>query len=115
MIDVIPDLYFVRGVPFTTTAFLPEGVPDGYLTGWTLKSQLRKYQDNTIIGLIADLEAEWEDPDIAKQINLFYEDTSEWPIAIAEFDILVIASNGQAIRTEKVVLDIKPGVTKYGN
>lgn len=114
MIRIKPDLYFVRGIPFITSVFLPETIPVGFLQGWSLKSQLRRFDDDTRIGLIAELVADWQDPAEAVQINLSYPDTEDWPICIAEFDVLLTASNGQAIRTEKVVLSIQSGVTKHG-
>ncbi len=101
---------FKRGSTFTFLVELPSSVTDGQFTGWTLKSQMRRQGNSTPEGLISTLTATWEDPAIAKVIRLHDAVTADWPIGVAEVDVLLTSPTGEKISSDTLYFDIMRGI-----
>lgn len=83
---------FVRGQTFEFVMELPETIPADWFgdtdISTTLKSELRRCQNASDDGLIADLAPTWEAGAEYTKIRFLVLDTSEWPVGPAEFDVL---------------------------
>ena len=83
---------FIRGQTFEFVMELPKTVPLNWFgdTGisTTLQSQLRRCQNASDDGLIADLAPIWEPNTVFTKIRFCVLDTSKWPVGPAEFDVL---------------------------
>lgn len=102
---------FSRGQNLNFIMYLPNYVPEGHYDGWTPTAQLRKLHNPTEEGFIADLEVTWTDEKrIALQFR--FDDTSEWPLGPAEFDVVLTSPSGEKVRTLPVRFTIVPGVTR---
>lgn len=95
------------GSSFEYFVDIPEGFPDGYFSGWALKSQIRDRAGR----LIAEVSATWADS-ATRTINLFVADTSEWPVGVAELDIRLSSGTAKVLTTETVVVELVRGVTR---
>lgn len=105
-------IYFAKGTTFTCSAFLPNLTPVGFFQDWTLKSQVRRFKDNTDLGLIADLEVTWADIPNYQQLALYFRNTDRWPVGTAELDVLLVSPEGETVRTSAIVFEITRGITK---
>jgi hypothetical protein len=105
---------FKRGPDFNITLSLPTYVVAGHFSTYTGTAQIRKYQDSTEEGLIADLVFEWIDPEDARSFTIKCTDTSDWPLGLAEMDVLLTGpgENGAKIGTGTVLIQITRGITQ---
>lgn len=99
---------FNRGATFEAVMSLPENVEENYFQDWFPLVQLRKEGDYSPEGLIADLEFRWLGP---RQFIVSSNDTDNWAIGPAHFDILFTSRQGRRIRTKACRVKIMPGVT----
>ena len=104
--------YFPKGTTFTCSAFLPDTVPDGFFDGWELKAEMRRKGNSDDIGVIAQLDVDWLDPGINRQLTFYYRNTSHWPVCPAEIDVLFTNADGEQLRTSAIELNITRGVTQ---
>lgn len=91
---------------------VPEEVPDGFFRNWVPYAQLRKSQNDTQRGLIADLDCFWNDEVKARQIIVRQVDTDHFPIGDAELDIRLESANGEVIQTSTIIFKIERGITR---
>lgn len=102
---------FKRGSTFAFMFEVPEEVADGFFRNWLPKAQLRKSQNTTSKGLIADLDCYWNDEVTARQIIVRHLKTDSFPLGDAELDIRLESSNGETIQTSTIVIKIERGIT----
>lgn len=104
---------FYRGQTFVFTMDLPDQIQFGQFEGWALSCQLRRLDNPGPSGFIADIGVSWLDSPQCTRIKFFAEDTDEWALGPAVFDVLLTAPDlSQRIRTEPVEFTIVPGVTR---
>ena len=103
---------FPKGTTFTCSAYLPDTVPDGFFDGWQLKAELRRKGNNTDIGLVANLDVDWIDPGINRQLVLYYRNTDHWPVGTVVVDVLFTNDTGEQLRTSAIEINIQSGVTQ---
>ena len=101
-----------RGSTFSLAFSLPDCIDEGFFSTWKVEAQLRKEGNTMPSGLIANLTAQWDDPVKAKNILVYYKDTSSWPLGLAELDIQLVSIDGFKRSTETVIIDLIHGVTK---
>jgi hypothetical protein len=105
--DNIPE--FARGSTFEAVMTLPQSVAENYFSSWQPLSQIRREGNLTSEGLIDDLTLAWLGP---REFILSSNDTDEWPLGIAEFDVLFSSNQGRRIRTKTLRVLIKAGPTQ---
>jgi hypothetical protein len=105
--DNIPE--FARGSTFEAVISLPESIAENYFAEWQALSQIREEGNLTTDGIMGDLELSWLGP---RQFMLKTDDTDNWPLGMAEFDVLFSSGEGRRIRTKTVRIMIKDGPTK---
>lgn len=103
---------FPKGTTFTCSAFLPDTIPDGFFDGWGVKAEMRRKGNSTDIGLVAELDVEWIDPGINRQLSFYYRNTDHWPVGTVVVDVLFTNSQGEQLRTSTIEIDIQSGVTQ---
>ena len=103
---------FPKGTTFTCSAYLPDTVPDGFFDGWDVKAEMRRKGNSTDIGLVAELDVEWIDPGINRQLSFYYRNTDQWPVCTVEVDVLFTNPQGEQLRTSTIEIDIQRGVTQ---
>ena len=103
---------FPKGTTFTCSAFLPDTVPDGFFDGWGIKAEMRRKGNSTDIGLVAELDVEWLDPGINRQLTFYYRNTDRWPVCLVTVDVLFTNTDGEQLRTSTIEIDIQQGVTQ---
>lgn len=103
---------FIKGQTLAFAMTLPDEVSEDQFKNWTLSSQLRRYQDRSPEGLIADLVCKWADEDKFKVITFYHNVTDNWPVGLAEFDVVLTSPQGQKVRTHPVVIYIQGGITQ---
>lgn len=101
-----------RGSTFSLAFSLPDCIDEGFFSTWKVEAQLRKEGNTMPSGLIAQLSAQWDDPFKAKNILLFYEDTTSWAVCDAYLDVRLVSSTGHVRHSESVPVSIISGVTK---
>ena len=101
-----------RGSTFSLAFSLPDCIDEGFFSTWKVEAQLRKEGNTMPSGLIANLSAFWDDPIKAKNIVVFYKDTSSWPNCSAVLDIKLTSLEEQSRHTESIYVAIVQGVTK---
>lgn len=105
--DNIPE--FTRGASFEAILTLPNSVAANYFDNWQALSQIRKEGNLTSSGLIDDLELTWLGD---REFILKANDTDNWPLGMAEFDVLFSSNAGRRIRTKTLRILIKAGPTQ---
>lgn len=100
---------FARGASFEAVMSLPVNVPDSYFADWQALSQIRREGNLTKEGLIGDLTFKWLGP---REFVLSSNDTDNWPLGMAELDVLFTSRQGRRIRTKSLRLKIKAGPTR---
>ncbi len=103
---------FPKGTTFTCSAYLPDTVPDGFFDGWEIKAEMRRKGNSTDIGLVAELDVEWLDPGINRQLTFYYRNTDHWPVCTVVVDVLFTNPQGEQLRTSAIEIDIQRGVTQ---
>lgn len=104
---------FKRGSTFTFLLELPPAIEDGHFVNWTLKSQIRRMENATPDGFIANLAATWEDPvATTRVIKVHATDTQDWPLGIAEVDIVFTSPVGVKVSSGTLYFDIQRSVTE---
>lgn len=112
MINSCATAIFKRGSSFKFSLKLPESVPDGKFAGWTPTAQLRKHRDDRADSLIATVAVAWEDITTTRTLVINHPDTSDWPLGLADFDILLTAADGTKLHSATMFFDIQRSVTK---
>ncbi len=98
-----------RGDSFDYTAELPSSFADGYFSGWSLSSEVRRKSNNQ---LVSTLSASWVDPAKTRSIRLLALDTLSWPLEDMVFDVVLRRpSDGYRISTNTVSFSVVRGVT----
>jgi hypothetical protein len=100
---------FARGSTFEAIMSLAETVPDNYFSNYSTLSQIRRAGQLTNDGLIGVLDFTWLGP---RQFSLITNQTDDWPLGLAEFDVLFTAPDGRRIRTKTITLRIKAGISQ---
>lgn len=103
---------FHRGTTFAYAVNIPDVFYDGYFRLWEVHSQVRRYQNETKSGLIANLAYHWEDIMLTRRLIVFEGNTAHWPLGLVESDVLFVASTGYRHRTKPIFLKIERGVTR---
>ena len=104
---------FKRGATFMVAMSVPENVPLGYFSNWTAEAQIRKAGNDNASGLIEDLVFTWTDPEDTRHFTLTSEDTSDWPLGLAEIDVKFTSNeNGRVATTKTVQLEITRNITR---
>lgn len=101
---------FKRGPDFLINLVLPAHL-QGLFLGWTPTASIRRYRDPTPRGFIANLEFSWCDPITTTVFQLKSEDTADWPLGVAELDVLFTSPDGQHQQTRTVRLRLEPALT----
>lgn len=68
--------------------------------------------NSTDIGLVAELDVEWLDPGINRQLTFYYRNTDHWPVCPVTVDVLFTNAGGEQLRTSAIEIDIQRGVTQ---
>lgn len=97
-----------RGASLDIVLRIPVGFADGYLAGWVPTSQIRTLSDQ----LIATLNASWVDPDTTRYLRLRCDDTGDWPVGLAVFDIRLTSPTGYRRQSKPRQLLITRGETR---
>lgn len=87
-------LEFIMDLPADVPAdyFGPPEVSDGFST--EVSCQLRKRENAAVGGLIAPLVVTWEPDSDYKKLRFKAENTENWSLGPAEFDVVLVRSNG---------------------
>ncbi len=109
--SVVEPKTFKRGATFNVTLALPSYVVAGHFSEWTPTAQLRRFEDDSARGLLADLDFAWVDPVDARSFTLTANDTAGWPLGLAEFDVM-FEHEGRKVRTKTTQIRIKRGITQ---
>lgn len=109
--SVVEPKTFKRGATFNVTLALPTYVVAGHFADHTVTAQLRRFEDDSAKGLLANLTFEWVDPVDARSFTLTADDTAEWPLGLAEFDVM-FEKDGRKVRTKTTQIRIKRGITQ---
>ena len=107
-----PDLIFTSGQTFSFIMQIPDTVKSGALRHYLPKAQIRKYKSNQANGLIADLNCFWADPKTTKMLTLYHNLTDNWPVGLAELDVVFEGADGTSIRSTTVAVQIVRGITR---
>uniref|UniRef100_A0AB39ACL0 L-shaped tail-fiber protein n=1 Tax=Erwinia phage Fifi051 TaxID=3238787 RepID=A0AB39ACL0_9CAUD len=107
-----PNLVFAKGQTFSFLMKIPDSVEAGFFKGYLPKAQLRKYKSNQSNGLIANLNCFWADPKTTKMLTLYDNATENWPVGLAELDVLFQSAEGSLIRSTTVTVQIVRGITQ---
>lgn len=103
---------FSRGTTFSFLMKVPDTITEGQLLSYRPKAQLRKYKSSQPNGLIADLNCFWADPKTTMLLSLYHNLTDDWPVGLAELDVLFEGANGSKLRSTTVQIQITRGITK---
>lgn len=97
-----------RGATLRMLLRIPAQFADGYFAGWVPTSQLRTHADT----LIASLDAQWVDAATTRIVQLSADNTANWPIGLALFDVCLTSPAGERLYTSAVTAVITMGVTR---
>lgn len=103
---------FKRGQTFSFVMGTPDNVTEGMLAHWKPSAQIRKRGNVTPSGLVANLNVFWADPNTAKDVIFYHNNTHNWPIGLLEMDVLFTSVNGETLRTDTVTFNVTGGVTQ---
>ena len=103
---------FKRGASFQFTFSFPESVTPGQFAGWTVRAELRRYHHDKDGGLISAIPASWDNTPTEARVSVVEHATAEWPLGLAEFDILLTSPTGQKVLTSTLLFDIQRGITR---
>jgi hypothetical protein len=109
--SVVEPKTFKRGATFNVTMALPSYVVAGHFADWTATAQVRRFEDDSARGLLADLVFEWIDPLQALSFTLTADETADWPLGLAEFDVM-FEKDGRKVRTRTTQIRVKRGITQ---
>jgi hypothetical protein len=88
---------FKRGPDFNLTLVLPSYVTPNHFADYTGTAQIRRYKDDSEDGFIADVDFEW---------------VEEWPLGLAELDIMLEDPDGKKVGTATIFLKIERTITR---
>lgn len=103
---------FKRGGDFSIILTLPSYVQPDHFADWTATAQVRKYQNDGASGFIANLVFEWLPDSQHLGFRLTNEDTDNWPLGLAEMDVLFTSPTGKKTQTQTVIFKIDRGITR---
>ncbi len=105
---------FKRGPDFNVVLALPTYVASGFFTDYTGTAQIRRYQDDSEEGFIANIDFSWVDPVDARSFTLTNNDTADWPLGLAELDVVLTgpAPDNRKVGTAAVLLKIERSITR---
>ena len=102
---------FKRGDTFSMTGVVKVAGVVQDMTGWTIKSQIRKRKVTEASGLISELVCAWVSPELGALI-ISDATTSDWPACDAEIDIRVTSPTGDKTTTSTAQITIAEAVTR---
>ena len=100
-------LNFKRGDTFTTEAVLVDGNTPTDLTGWSIRSQIRR-NNQLIDELVVDIVA----PEEGRYTMTSSAPTTNWPIATLRSDIEYTTPTGQIISTDTYYINCVEDITR---
>ena len=103
---------FKRGSTFAFKVKIPRSIPAGYYREWKVESQIRRAKNDGDSGHIADLSCRWEVIEHTRVLVISDNLTNEWPLGLAEVDVLLTSPDGIRQRTETLTFDIDRGITR---
>ena len=103
---------FKRGGDFSIILTLPSYVQPGHFADWTPTAQVRKYQNDASSGFIGDLTFEWLVDSQNMSFRLSSTETANWPLGLAEMDVLFTSPTGKKTQTQTVIFKIDRGITR---
>ncbi len=107
-----PPKIFKRGGDLSVVMSLPSYVETGHFSDWTPTVQLRRFQNDTPKGFIADLTFAWLDQAEARAFRITGNNTDNWPLGLAELDVLFTSPLGKKVNTQTVVIKIDRGISR---
>lgn len=102
---------FKRGGTFSATVKIPDIEPDGKFFHWFINARIRKHKDPSDCGSIATLYPAWIDPATTREISVVNIHTEDWPLGIAEWDILLTSPEGVKYLTPTNLVNIVSSVS----
>lgn len=94
---MIPQLR--RGNPFVAKLTVPSSIQDGNFSDTFLTAKIRKQGNNLPSGYVDDLGVVWkdseEDEGKYRTVEVFFKDTSHWPLGVLEYDACVEKADGE--------------------
>lgn len=100
---------------FSVIVSVTTTLPASNFADWLVHSQIRKMNNNQPSGLIADLQVspiQTNEPN-ELQFLIYHEDTSAWPIGLAEIDLAFVhPQSGHTLMTQRRAVEITRSVTK---
>lgn len=119
------EITFIRGQTLETVLSLPSNIPADWFvndeTNTILTSHLRRIKNIGAGGLIAALTVTWESESSYRKVRVHADNTENWPLGPAEFDIVFVRTTNdpdtglpvtRKIRSEPVQFTILDGVTR---
>ena len=103
---------FKRGPDLNLILVLPSYVPAAYFSDYTGTAQLRRYKDDSEAGIIAEITFTWINPVDARAFTLTHSGTDEWPLGLAELDVILENSVGSKVGTATILLRIERSITR---
>lgn len=110
MVQQINAVPFKRGASFSLALAIPETVVDGYFSTWTAKARIRRWLNTMPSGLIAELSCRWENPTLTRKLILEHHHTENWPIGLAQAEVIFTAADGRKTRSQTMLFDIRSGI-----
>ena len=100
-----------KGADFSYTLEIPASIVGNRLTQTHPTAQLRRDRSNLPSDLIAELATRWVDPATGRKLEVSHQSTWDWPVGLAEFDVLFTTMDGRTEYSTTVKVDIQPGIT----
>lgn len=102
-----------QGRTFAYVIGLDTDIKPDFFRDWSVKAQIRRYQNRTPSGFLADLEVtKLPDPD-TNLFLIYHADTSKWPVGKVEMDFLLTHDTGSfKLPSETRVFNVKRVVTR---
>lgn len=101
-----------KGATFNYVFDIPDTIANGFFRKWKATAQIRKANNNLPSGMIAQLQCYWTNESTTKQLVLSHDLTDNWPVGLAEFDVLFESVDGQSMRSSIMPVQIVRGVTQ---
>ena len=103
---------FKRGSTFSYVLALPAQYQNGFFASWFPSAQIRKARNNQSNGLIADMSAFWLSENDHSKVSVYHSLTEQWPVGLAEMDILFTSVNGEKIYSNTLLFEIVGNITR---
>lgn len=97
---------FKKGGTFQLEIQLPKEVLESDPAMWLVESRIRRYRDSSKRGNISTLNTRWMGQGENLAVSVEYQDTSGWPIGLAEVDARFISVYGKVVYSDTVAIKI---------